>query len=108
MDETDVLVCMNVRRFLPAIDSRAYHLLLALAALLVMGPLGGISAAFMNFSIGVYVGGQVLAGILGSAVTLPYGPAGKHGANYIQTMAASVAGMCAMAPLIQADRKSVV
>ena len=28
----------------------------------------------MNFSIGFFVGGQVLAGILGSAVTLPYGP----------------------------------
>ena len=25
-------------------------------------PLGGISAAFMNFSIGFYIGGQVLAG----------------------------------------------
>ncbi|MFO1512540.1 MAG: hypothetical protein U1F83_06440 [Verrucomicrobiota bacterium] len=32
----------------------------------------------MNFSIGFFVGGQVLAGILGSAVTLPYGPEGKH------------------------------
>jgi uncharacterized oligopeptide transporter (OPT) family protein len=92
----------RARRFLPPLNSRAYHLLLAVAALFVLGPLGGISAAFMNFSIGVYVGGQVLAGILGSAVTLPYGPEGKHGANYIQTMAASVAGMCAMAPLIQA------
>src|SRR5215472_437932 len=67
-----------------------------------LGPLGGISAAFMNFSIGFFVGGQVLAGILGSTVTLPYGPEGKHGANYMQTMAASVAGMCAMAVLVQA------
>ena len=56
----------------------------------------------MNFSIGFFVGGQVLAGILGSTVTLPYGPEGKHGANYMQTMAASVAGMCGMAVLIQA------
>jgi uncharacterized oligopeptide transporter (OPT) family protein len=56
----------------------------------------------MNFSIGFYVGGQVLAGILGSVVTLPYGPEGKHGANYMQTMAASVAGMCGMAVLVQA------
>jgi len=44
----------------------------------------------------------VLAGILGSAVTLPYGPEGKHGANYIQTMSASVAGMCGMGALMQA------
>src|ERR1041384_644408 len=53
-------------------------------------------------SIGFFVGGQVLAGILGSAVTFPYGPEGKHGGNYMQTMAASVAGMCGMAVLIQA------
>lgn len=75
--------------------------MLASVAILVLGPLGGISAAFMNFSIGFFIGGQVLAGILGSTVTLPYGPAGKHGANYIQTMAASVAGMSGMAVLVQ-------
>jgi uncharacterized oligopeptide transporter (OPT) family protein len=76
--------------------------MLGAVAILILGPLGGISAAFMNFSIGFFVGGQVLAGILGSAVTLPYGPEGKHGANYMQTMAASVAGMCAMSSLVQA------
>jgi len=90
------------RRLLPRIGSPGYHLLLALVAILILGPLGGISAAFMNFSIGFFVGGQVLAGILGSTVTLPYGPEGKHGANYMQTMAASVAGMCGMAVLVQA------
>ena len=92
----------GLRRFLPRLGSPAYHLLLAGVAILILGPLGGISAAFMNFSIGFFVGGQVLAGILGSAVTLPYGPEGKHGANYMQTMAASVAGMCAMSALVQA------
>jgi uncharacterized oligopeptide transporter (OPT) family protein len=76
--------------------------MLAAVAILVLGPLGGISAAFMNFSIGFFIGGQVLAGILGSTVTLPYGPEGRHGANYMQTMAASVAGMCGMAVLVQA------
>jgi len=76
--------------------------MLAAVAILILGPLGGISAAFMNFSIGFFVGGQVLAGILGSSVTLPYGPEGKHGANYMQTMAASVAGMCGMGVLMQA------
>jgi len=76
--------------------------MLACVAIFVLGPLGGISAAFMNFSIGFFVGGQVLAGILGSTVTLPYGPEGKHGGNYMQTMAASVAGMCGMAVLVQA------
>src|SRR5438309_2829237 len=90
------------RRYLPRIGSPAYHILLSTVAILILGPLGGISAAFMNFSIGFFIGGQVLAGILGSTVTLPYGPQGKHGANYMQTMAASVAGMCAMAVLVQA------
>ena len=90
------------RRFLPRIGSPAYHLMLAGVAILILGPLGGISAAFMNFSIGFFIGGQVLAGILGSTVTLPYGPEGRHGANYMQTMAASVAGMCGMAVLVQA------
>lgn len=89
-------------RFLPPIDSRGYHLLLGAVAILILGPLGGITAAFMNFSLGFLVGGQVLAGILGSAVTFGYGSEGKHGANYIQTMAASVAGMCGMAVLAQA------
>src|SRR5580700_11144591 len=89
-------------RWLPRIGSPAYHVMLSAVAILILGPLGGISAAFMNFSIGFFVGGQVLAGILGSVVTLPYGPEGKHGANYIQTMASSVAGMCGMAPLVQA------
>src|SRR5690349_23256232 len=89
-------------RFLPRIGSPGYHLLLTAVAILILGPLGGISAAFMNFSIGFFIGGQVLAGILGSTVTLPYGAEGKHGANYMQTMAASVAGMCAMAVLVQA------
>lgn len=92
----------GLKRFLPAIGSPAYHVMLSVVAMCILGPLGGISAAFMNFSIGFFVGGQVLAGILGSVVTLPYGPEGKHGANYMQTMAASVAGMCAMAVLLQA------
>jgi uncharacterized oligopeptide transporter (OPT) family protein len=92
----------KLRRFLPRIGSPAYHVLLSCVAILILGPLGGISAAFMEFSIGFSFSGQVLAGILGSAVTLPYGPEGKHGANYLQTMAASVAGMCAMSALVQA------
>jgi uncharacterized oligopeptide transporter (OPT) family protein len=92
----------GLRRFLPPIGSPRYHLLLGGVAIFILGPLGGVSAAFMNFSIGFFIGGQVLAGILGSTITLGYGPEGKHGANYMQTMAASVAGMCGMAVLIQA------
>ena len=88
--------------WLPAVGSPGYYALLAAIGMLVLGPLGGITAAFMNFSIGFFVGGQVLAGILGSVVTYGYGVDGKHGANYIQTTAASVAGMMAMSTLIQA------
>src|SRR5262249_45896505 len=91
-----------MKKFLPRIGSPAYHVMLACVAIFILGPLGGVSAAFMNFSIGFFIGGQVLAGILGSTVTLPYGPEGKHGANYMQTMAASVAGLCAMSVLAQA------
>ena len=89
-------------RWLPPVGTWKYHALLSAVALLVLGPLGGIAASYMNFSVGFFVGGQVLAGILGSAVTYGYGAEGKHGANYMQTMAASVASLCAMSVLIQA------
>jgi len=89
-------------RWLPPIGSPAYYLLLAVVGMGLLGPLGGIAASYMNFSLGFYVGGQVLAGILGSVITLGYGPAGRHGANYMQTTAASVAAMMAMSTLMQA------
>ncbi len=88
-------------RLLP-IGSVGYHVFLSLIALLILGPLGGVTAAYMNYALGFFVGGQVLAGILGSTVTYFYGPEGRHGANYMQTMAASVASMAAMGVLIQA------
>jgi len=89
-------------KWLPPMGSWKFHLLLGAIAILILGPLGGITAAYMNFSLGFFVGGQVLAGILGSAVTFGYGAEGKHGANYMQTLAASVASMAGMAVLIQA------
>ncbi len=92
----------GLKRLLPPMNTPAYYVLLAVVAMFILGPLGGIAAAYMNFSLGFFVGGQVLAGILGSTVTLGYGPEGKHGANYMQTMAASVAGLSGMAVLIQA------
>ena len=88
--------------WLPAHGSWKYHLLLISLGIFVLGPLGGVTASYMNFSLGFFVGGQVLAGILGSTVTYGYGAEGRHGANYMQTAAASVAGMCAMGVLIQA------
>jgi len=89
-------------RWLPAVNSWKYHLLLGSVGILILGPMGGVTASYMNFSLGFFVGGQVLAGILGSTITYGYGAEGKHGANYIQTTAASVAGMSAMAVVIQA------
>src|SRR5258706_5047386 len=88
--------------WLPAHGSWKYHLLLVSLGIFVLGPLGGVTASYMIFSLGFFVGGKVLAGILGSPVTFGYGAEGRHGANYMQTAAASVAGMCAMGVLIQA------
>jgi len=88
--------------WLPTPGTWKYHALLLVLGAFVLGPLGGVTASYMNFSIGFFIGGQVLAGILGSTVTYGYGAEGKHGANYIQTAAASVAGMSAMGVLIQA------
>mgnify|MGYP005805877599 CR=1 FL=1 len=88
--------------WLPAVGTWKYHALLVCLGVFVLGPLGGVTASYMNFSLGFFVGGQVLAGILGSTVTFGYGAEGKHGANYMQTAAASVAGMSGMGVLIQA------
>ncbi len=90
-------------RWLPPMNSPRYYAMLAVLGIFVLGPLGGVTASYMNFSIGFFVGGQVLAGILGSTVTFGYGPEGKHGANYMQTAAASVAGMAGMGVLLQGD-----
>lgn len=89
-------------KWLPPMGSWKFHLMLGAIAIFILGPLGGVTATYMNFSLGFFVGGQVLAGILGSAVTYGYGAEGKHGANYMQTLAASVASMAGMAVLIQA------
>jgi uncharacterized oligopeptide transporter (OPT) family protein len=88
--------------WLPAAGTWKYHALLLALGILVLGPLGGVTASYMNFSLGFFIGGQVLAGILGSTVTYGYGAEGKHGANYIQTAAASVASLSAMGVLVQA------
>ncbi len=88
--------------WLPPVGSAGYYVLLGALGMFVLGPLGGVTAAFMNFSLGFFIGGQVLAGILGSTVTYGYGAEGKHGANYMQTAAASVAGMSGMAIVLQA------
>ena len=68
-------------RWLPAIGTWKYHLLLLFLGVFILGPLGGVTASYMNFSLGFFVGGQVLAGLLGSTVTIGYGAEGKHGAK---------------------------
>jgi len=88
--------------WMPKPGTVGFHLMLAAVALLILGPLGGVAGAYMCFTLGVFVPGQIIAGILGSVVTYPYGAEGRHGANYMQTMAASVASLGAMAVLIQA------
>ena len=64
-------------RWLPTEGSWRYHLLLAATGMFVLGPLAGVTAAYMNFSLGFFVGGQVLAGMLGSTVTYGYGARGQ-------------------------------
>ena len=88
--------------WLPTPGTWKYHTLLVGMGIFILGPLGGVTASYMNFSLGFFIGGQVLAGILGSTVTFGYGVEGKHGANYMQTAAASVASMSAMGVLVQA------
>lgn len=100
--QTEAIADTRRWKWLPAQGTWKYHALLLGLAIFVLGPLGGVTASYMNFSIGFFVGGQVLAGILGSTVTFGYGSEGKHGANFIQTAAASVAGLSAMGVLIQA------
>jgi len=89
-------------KWLPAIGTWKYHALIVVTGMLILGPLCGLTSAYMVFSLGFFVGGQVLAGILGSVVTFGYGREGRHGANYIQTIASSVAGMSAMGIMVQA------
>jgi len=64
----------GIKRYLPRIGSLGYHLLLATVAILILGPLGSVSAALMNFPIGFFIAGQEFAGILSSAVKLTYQP----------------------------------
>jgi uncharacterized oligopeptide transporter (OPT) family protein len=90
------------RSWLPRLGSPGYHVLLAVVGLFVLGPLTGVAAAYMNLSLGFFIPGQVLAGILGSVVTFGYGADGKHGANYMQTLAATISGMAGMCVLVQA------
>jgi uncharacterized oligopeptide transporter (OPT) family protein len=76
--------------------------MLGAIALIVLGPICGVTCAYMTFSLGFMIASQVLAGILGSTITYGYGAEGKHGANYMQTMAASVGSMSGLGVLVQA------
>src|SRR5260221_2483722 len=77
--------------FLPAINSRGYYLLLALVAIFILGPLGGIAAAYMNFSLGFFIGGQVLPRVLGRPVTPRHRAGRRPRAEHNQANGAPVA-----------------
>lgn len=83
-------------------NTKTYFAVLFLLTALLIGPLTLWSAAFMNFRIGFWTGSSLIAGLLGSVVILLYGSEGKHGANYIQTMACTMGSMGAMSVLLQA------
>lgn len=73
-----------------------------LVGLLVLGPLAAVSAAYMNFKLGFFLGGSILSGVLGSAVAIWFGRDGRHGANYIQTLASAMGSMGGMVTIFQA------
>ncbi len=81
--------------------SIAYYIVLVVLGVGFLGPLAGLSAAYMNFKLGFYLGGSVLAGVLGSVVTILHGAQGRHGANYIQTLASAVGSLGGMSTIIQ-------
>jgi hypothetical protein len=88
--------------WLPPIGSPRYYVMLAMLGIVRAGPAGGVTASYMNFSIGFFVGGQVVAGILGSTVTFGYGPRASTAPTTCRPPRPSVAGMAAMGVLIQA------
>ena len=45
--------------FLPRVGSAGYYVLLACIATFILGPLGGVTAAYMNFSLGFFIGGKI-------------------------------------------------
>jgi hypothetical protein len=66
--------------------------MLAAVALLILGPLGGVAAAYMNFTArDLRPRADPRRHSSAALSTYPYGAEGRHGANYMQTMAASVA-----------------
>src|SRR5205807_10467746 len=44
--------------WLPKLGTWKYYALLGAVGILVLGPLGGVAASYMNFSLGFFVGGQ--------------------------------------------------
>ena len=79
MTSASIPMTNETRRWawLPATGTWKYYALLGVVGIFVLGPLGGVTASYMNFSLGFFVGGQVLAGILGSTVTYGYGAQGR-------------------------------
>lgn len=72
-----------------------YALLLALLA--------AISAAYMNLKLGYYLGGSIMAGVLGSSLAILYKEKVTHLANYIQTMASASGSIAGLVVIQQAN-----
>ena len=73
----------------------SYALLLALLA--------AISAAYMNLKLGYYLGGSIMAGVLGSSLAILYKQKVTHLANYIQTMASASGSIAGLVVIQQAN-----
>lgn len=84
-----------------ATNTPGYYVLLLVLGALVLGPLATLSGTYMNFRLGFFLGGSILAGALGSVIVFVYGKEARHGANYIQTLVSAMGSLAAMSAVIQ-------
>lgn len=85
-----------------SVSSPGYWAFLICFTLLVVGPLCGLACVYLNFKFGNYINSGILGSIIGSVVILRWGPAAKHGANFMQASASTVGEMAAMGVILQA------
>jgi len=85
------------------VGSPAYHGLLVTMGALLLGPLCALVAIYQNLKLGTFDAGNILAGSLASVIVVLYGRKAMHGANYVQTLAASMGTMAGVVSIIQAQ-----
>ena len=76
------------------------HRLLLISYTFLLTSLAAVTAAYMSLRLGYYLGGSIMAGVLGSSLALFTRKESLSSANYIQT-AASAAGSIAGLVIIQ-------